>query len=122
MFCVGSHLVTPELERTIDGIARQFHGFYIGRFDVRYSNVERFRAGKDLAIVELNGATSESTNIYDPSWSLWRAYRTLFRQWALLYQIGYRNRERGHRPTAIREVLRLVFDYYRQVQVNPLAD
>jgi membrane protein DedA with SNARE-associated domain len=122
MFRDGSHLITPELERTIDGIARQFRGFFVGRFDIRYRDLERFRAGQDLAIVELNGATSESTNIYDPSWSLWRAYRTLFRQWALLYEIGHRNRQFGHRPTSTRELLRQVLAYYRQVQVNPLAD
>src|SRR5262249_24950805 len=36
MSCDGAHLITLELERTIDGIARQFPGFFIGRFDVRY--------------------------------------------------------------------------------------
>jgi hypothetical protein len=44
--------------------------------------------GDDFAIVELNGASSESTNIYDPSRSLFQAYRTLFRQWALVFRIG----------------------------------
>jgi hypothetical protein len=42
--------------------------------------VGRFEARDDLAIVELNGATAESTNIYDPSRSLLAAYRTLFAQ------------------------------------------
>jgi hypothetical protein len=122
MFRDGAHLVTPELERAVDAIARQFPGFYIGRFDVRYTDLEAFQAGRDLAIVELNGATSESTNLYDPSWSLFAAYRTLFRQWSLLYRIGAANRVRGHAPTAIRELLRLVFGYYRGLRVDPLAD
>src|SRR5262249_13176445 len=51
----GTHLMTPELERTVDAIARHFPGFYIGRFDVRYSDPAAFKAGRDLAIVELNG-------------------------------------------------------------------
>jgi membrane protein DedA with SNARE-associated domain len=122
MFRDGAHLVTPELERAVDAIARQFPGFYIGRFDVRYTDPEAFRASRDLAIVELNGATSESTNFYDPSWSLFAAYRTLFRQWSLLYRIGNANRQRGHAPTGILELLRLVFGYYRGVRVDPLAD
>ena len=122
MFRDGAHLITPELERAVDAIARQFPGFHIGRFDVRYTDVAAFRAGRDLAIVELNGATSESTNLYDPSWSLFAAYRTLFRQWSLLYRIGDANRVRGHAPTAIRELLRLVFGYYRGLRVDPLAD
>src|SRR5206468_1453944 len=115
-------LLTPELERAVDEIARQFPGFFVGRFDVRYRDVRAFQAGRDLAVVELNGATSESTNLYDPSWSLLAAYRTLFRQWSLLYRIGDANRQRGHRPTRITALLRLVVDYYRGPRVDPLAD
>jgi hypothetical protein len=122
MFRDGAHMITPELERAVDTIARHIPGFYIGRFDVRYTDAEAFRAGRDLAIVELNGVTSESTNIYDPSWSLFAAYRTLFRQWSLLYRIGYGNRQRGHAQTAILELLRLMFGYYRGLRVDPLAD
>jgi membrane protein DedA with SNARE-associated domain len=122
MFRDGSHLITPELERTVDAIARHVPGFFIGRFDVRYTNTEAFKAGSDVAIVELNGVTSESTNIYDPSWSLFAAYLTVFRQWSLLYRIGYANRRRGHASTGILELLRLVFGYYRGLRVDPLAD
>jgi membrane protein DedA with SNARE-associated domain len=122
MFRDGAHLVTPELERAVDAIARQFPGFYAGRFDVRYTDAEAFKAGRELAIVELNGATSESTNLYDPSWPLLAAYGTLFRQWALLYRIGDANRQRGHAPTGILELLQLVFGYYRGLRVDPLAD
>jgi membrane protein DedA with SNARE-associated domain len=95
LFRDGRHLITPALEERIDTIARAYHGFYIGRFDVRYSDVERFRAGEDLAIVELNGATAESTNIYDPDGSLIGAYRQLFKQWSLVFAIGAANRASG---------------------------
>ena len=110
MFRDGAHLITPELEHAVDVVARKFNGFFIGRFDVRYANVFEFKAGRDLSIVELNGATSESTNIYDPSWSLFSAYRTLFQQWSLLYRIGYANRHAGYRSTSTLALLRLVFD------------
>ena len=122
MFRDGSHLITPELERAVDAFARRFPGFFIGRFDVRYPDVANFKAGRNLAIVELNGVTSESTNIYDPSWTLFAAYRTMFRQWSLLYQIGNANRRRGHESTGISAFLKLVFDFYRMPRVNPVAD
>lgn len=122
MFRDGGHLCTPELERTLDTMVCGYEGFLIGRFDVRYRDVDAFMAGRDLAIVELNGATSESTNIYDPDWSLGRAYGVLFRQWRLLYRIGDANRRRGHRPTALPDLVRLVFRYYRHRQIDPLAD
>lgn len=122
MFCDGANLLTPELERAIDDVARRFEGFYVGRFDVRYRDVAQFKAGRDLAIVELNGVTSESTNVYDPSWSLWRAYRTLCRQWAIAYRIGFLNWRQGTRPTAITELVPMLFAFYTTRQVNPLAD
>ena len=98
-FLDGRHLLTPALERRVDDISRRIPGFFIGRFDVRYSDVERFMAGEDLAIVELNGATAESTNIYDPETSLIDAYRTLFRQWSFVFAIGAANRRQGVAPT-----------------------
>jgi membrane protein DedA with SNARE-associated domain len=122
LFRDGAHLLTPELERAVDAVARHFPGFFVGRFDVRYADPEAFRAGLDLAIVELNGATAESTNIYDPSWSILTAYRTLFRQWWLLYRIGAANRRRGHAPAELGELLRVIVDYYRRRQVDLLSD
>jgi membrane protein DedA with SNARE-associated domain len=108
LFRDGSHLATPALERRIDDIARSYPGFFIGRFDIRYRDVEAFKAGRDLAIVELNGATAESTDIYDPDHSLWHAYRRLFRQWALVFAIGAENRARGAGVTSARRMLDLL--------------
>jgi hypothetical protein len=95
LFKDGSHLISAALEDRIDRIAWSYPGFFVGRFDIRYTDVARFRAGEDLAIVELNGATAESTNIYDPAGSLVGAYRQLFRQWSIVFGIGAANRDAG---------------------------
>ncbi|HQR05276.1 MAG TPA: VTT domain-containing protein [Gemmatales bacterium] len=122
LFLDGASLITPELERRVDAIAKHFNGFFIGRFDVRYSSVEAFMRGDDLAIVELNGVTSESTNIYDPSRSLLQAYQTLCRQWSLLYAIGHANAQHGTKPPGITALLRTVFTYYRTTRNLALGD
>jgi membrane protein DedA with SNARE-associated domain len=122
MFCDGTHLLTPELEAAFDRAAKAFDGFFVGRFDVRYSDPAEFRAGRGFAVVELNGVTSESTNLYDPSWSLVRAYRTLFRQWSLLFRVGDANRRRGHRPVSVRRFLSLVRSHYRDRDIETLSD
>jgi membrane protein DedA with SNARE-associated domain len=108
VFRDGAHLITPALERRIDQIARSYPGFFVGRFDIRYRSVDAFKAGEDLAIVELNGATAESTNIYDPNATIWSAYRTLFRQWSIVFGIGAANRARGATGSSLTRLARLV--------------
>jgi hypothetical protein len=73
-------------------------------------------------VIELNGVTSESTNIYDPTWSLARAYRTLFRQWSLLFQIGHANRARGIPASSALQLLRELFRHVRTREGRRLAD
>jgi hypothetical protein len=108
LFRDGRHLLTPALERRIDEIAQAHPGFYVGRFDIRYGDVEAFRQGRDLAVVELNGATAESTNIYDPDTPLFEAYRQLFAQWSIVFAIGAANRARGARVTSLARLATLV--------------
>ncbi len=122
MFLDGSRLITPELEARIDAVAQRFTGFHFGRFDVRYTDEAAFKRGEDLAIIELNGVSSESTNLYDPSWSLFRAYRTLIRQWAWAYAIGDINRRRGARVSSLAELWRETRAHYRGRVNLPVAD
>jgi hypothetical protein len=122
MFRDGAQLITPDLERTIDSILRPFDGFHFGRLDVRYTDEAAFKAGRDLAIVELNGATSESTNIYDSSWSILRAYRVVFRQWAILFEIAAENRRRGAPTSTFKALFRDTLAYYRSSRPNPVSD
>lgn len=113
MFRDGAHLITPALERAIDEIAKSFDGFYFGRFDVRYSDVAQFKMGRDITVIELNGVTSESTNIYDPGWSLRRAYRTLMRQWTILFEIAAANAARGRSIATARELVHAIRQHLR---------
>lgn len=101
IFRDGWHLYSPELEQRIDEISRRVDGFYIGRYDVRYSSREALRAGEGFQIIELNGAAAEATNIYDVRNSLFSAYRILFRQWKLVFAIGAANRSGGTRPMSV---------------------
>jgi membrane protein DedA with SNARE-associated domain len=118
----GAHLWTLALEHRIDAIARHRPGFFIGRFDVRYRDPGAFKAGRDLAVVELNGATAEPTDIYDPDNSLLRAYRGLFRQWALVFAIGASNRARGTAPSSMRSLVRLIVRHLTTAPPDPIAD
>jgi hypothetical protein len=95
IFRDGMHLLTPQLERRIDEMSRKLAGFFIGRYDLRCPSLDDLRAGRGLQVVELNGAASEATSVYDARNSLWTAYRTLCRQWGLVFAVGAANRARG---------------------------
>jgi hypothetical protein len=110
IFLDGSWLWTHKLESTIDEICRKYDGFYFGRFDIRAKSFDELRHGL-FKIIELNGVSSESTNIYDPGFSLLDAYRTLFAQWRIAFEIGEQNRRRGTKPTPFRALIRIVFGY-----------
>lgn len=122
IFKEGEDLYSEQLRAAFDEISQRLPGFYVGRYDVRYRSDEELRAGKGFTIIELNGAASEATNIYDECNSLWSAYRTLYRQWRLVYQIGAANRRRGHRPATPLAVYRDWIEFSRQALEYPIAD
>ncbi len=122
LFRNGSHLISPEMIRALDRAVAKFDGFNIGRFDIRYTDPASLRRGEKIRIVELNGVTSESTNIYDPGRSLFWSYRVLFAQWRLLYRIGAMCRAQGAKPIGVWSLLQLLRSYYRDRQINPISD
>lgn len=122
MFTDGRALWTPALEARVDAIAQRYDGFFIGRFDVRYTDREAFMAGCDLSVVELNGATAECTNIYDPSNSLLAAYRQLFRQWSLVFRIGALNRRAGLPAASGARLAALIRAHLASATPFPISD
>lgn len=95
IFLDGERHRTAALEARIDDICGRIDGFYFGRFDIRVPSFDDLQRGENLKIIELNGVTSESTNIYDPRHSLADAYRILFTQWRIAFEIGSENIKLG---------------------------
>jgi hypothetical protein len=111
IFLDGIWAKTAELEDAIDQVSKHFDGFYFGRYDIRTPSVEDFKQGRNFKVIELNGVTSEATNIYDPKNSLLAAYRVLFRQWRIAFEIGAQNRKRGIKPASLRELIKLILEF-----------
>jgi hypothetical protein len=118
----GTHLWSEDLEKRIDEISRRLKGFFIGRYDIRYADPEDLRQGRQFQIVELNGAASEATSIYDARNSLWAAYRTLFRQWRLVFEIASANRRSGAEPTQLLLLFRRWRETFARIQTYPVSD
>jgi len=90
-----SHLISPELTKVIDEMCLQIPEFYFGRMDLMYNTWEELEQGKNFSIVELNGAASEPTHIYDPKHSLFFAWKELARHISYMFQISVENHKRG---------------------------
>lgn len=94
-FLDDSHLIDDTFTRTIDAICKQVKGFYYGRLDIRYNTWEELREGKNFSIIELNGAGSEPTHMYDPRHSLFFAWKEIVRHWIILCRISRANNKKG---------------------------
>lgn len=95
-FIDDSHKVNERLLKTINSICTQIPGFYYGRLDILHTTLEELSDGKNFKIIEINGAGSEATHIYDPKHSLFFAWKEIFKHWKLLYEISAVNKKKGH--------------------------
>lgn len=107
-FLDRQHLHTPELEQAIDAISQRVPGFFLGRYDIRVPSVEDLQAGRNLAVLELNGLTGEPAHIYDPQHSVSYARKVLRQTWRDAFVIAAANIKAGARPTRGRELWNLL--------------
>lgn len=90
-----SHWITPKLTDTFNEVCVQIPGFHFGRLDIMYNTFEELEQGKNFSVVELNGAASEPTHIYDPKHSLFFAWKELARHITYMYEISVANHKLG---------------------------
>jgi hypothetical protein len=122
LFCDRSDLITPELTEQFDLIAKSMQGFYFGRFDVRFTTEDQLRRGENFRIIEANGVTAESTNLYDPDYSIITAYQILFRQWYKLFEIGRKNQKNGVPAYSMLRIAREALRYYKKSSFTGQSD
>ncbi len=90
-----NHIIEPQLVKTFDNISSRINGFYYGRFDLRCTSIEDLKAGKNIQILELNGAGAEPAHIYDPKFSFIKAQQVLANHYKLMYDIAMQNKKNG---------------------------
>ncbi len=98
LFLDDSKRADAKLVSLIDAICKQVPGFYFGRLDIRYRSWEELREGKHFSIIELNGAGSEPTHMYDPRHSVFFAWKEIIRHWHILLRISRQNHRKLHLP------------------------
>jgi hypothetical protein len=117
IFRNGNQYITDQMRRAFDRISYDIPEFYFGRFDVRFADYRELQQGKGFKIVEINGAGGEATHIWDRKTPILQAYRTLIKQFELLFEIGARNRQLGYKPATLPEIWKA---YKREKWLTPL--
>ncbi len=122
IFRDGTSHATQALTARIERFARAIPEFHFGRIDVRFSSLAALGRGEGFRVIEVNGAGSEATHVWDPRTKLLQAWRDQFLHYGLAYRIGAANRSRGARPTGLRELLRLWRTQRRLMAAYPSHD
>jgi hypothetical protein len=106
-FLDDSHLVDETLTNMIDDVCKRIPDFYFGRLDIRYQSWDELKQGKNYSIIEVNGAGSEPTHIYDPKHSIFFAWKEIIRHWKILCRISMMNHKQGHKYLTIKEGIQM---------------
>ena len=107
LFLDDSASINTKLISWMDEVCRQIPLFYFGRLDIRYQSRELLEEGKSFSILEVNGAGSEPTHIYDPSHSIFFAWKEIIRHWVLLFKISRANHRLGYRYLSLSEGMQM---------------
>jgi len=103
----GRAFATEALLARIEALARALPNFHFGRFDLRFRSVGELRQGQAFSVIEINGAGSEATHIWDPTTRLSAAYATQFAHYRAAFEIARANCTAGHRSTGLLALMRL---------------
>jgi len=94
-FTDASHLISRDFTKTINQLCNEIPGFYFGRLDIMYDNWPDFEQGRQFSVVEINGASSEPTHMYDPKHSVLFGYKELVRHVHYMYKVSAMNHKLG---------------------------
>jgi hypothetical protein len=102
-----THLITPKLNEVFQQISRHIPNYNVGRFDVKYKDMDSLLEGKDFYILEANGTAG-----FDPRKNTFRYFGLLcafyLERWFLYRQwLGLKNivTLKGYNPIKLVQVM-----------------
>lgn len=89
-----NHIIDLQLEAVFNNISKQVDGFYFGRYDLRTSSIEDLKKGKNIFILELNGAGAEPAHIYQSGYPFFKAMADICSHYKMMYTAAQQNRNK----------------------------
>lgn len=87
-FLDGKSYYSKEMLDWAAACAKQIPGFDYGRFDIKIQDWDAFKSHQGIKIMEVNGVNAEPIHIYDPGYSIWKAYRDIFFHMKIIYKLS----------------------------------
>lgn len=109
-FYDASDLLTPKLSETVDEILSEIDDFYYGRLDVKTDSVEDLKNG-NFKILEINGANSEPTHIYDKKINIFKAYKEVYKYLNIQAKIARSNIKKGAKLPDFKTFVKELYHY-----------
>ena len=103
-----NHEIDQQLCDVFDRISNEAGQFYFGRYDLKCTSLEDLKAGKNILILEFNGAGAAITHVFDRNMSYGAALKEIVRHWRHLYLIGKINHKKGLRYWSFMEGYRFM--------------
>lgn len=122
IFRNGNKYITDKLSASLDEFFDGVPGYHYGRLDLKFKDIDSLMEGKDYQILEMNGASSEATHIWDSRTSLKEALQTLLFQYKVLFEIGHLQRKAGHKTPSLFSLYKAWKEEKRWVEHYPSTD
>lgn len=119
VFRNGNMFITEQLESRIDELMKQIPSFHYGRMDIKFKDINSLMKGENFAIIEINGASSEATHIWDSRTPLVEIFVTLLKQYRTLFEIGSQVRKTGLKTPSIIHMIRTWLNELRATDQLP---
>ena len=110
-FLDASAWITNKLTYSINQICQQIPDFYFGRIDIKYKSINDLEMGKDFSIIEINGAASLPTHMYDPNHSIFYAWLEIIKHYKIMYKIAIVNHQLGIPYLSFKDVLYMLKEH-----------
>jgi len=118
MFLNKNGEIDEEITRIMVMLLKTMPEVYYGRFDMRVGSWADLRKGSTIRVLEFNGTSSDPAHIYQPGYSLFKAYREMAYHWKVMRKIAQQNRQRGHEPVRFKKIVSALRLYFRYKRTN----
>jgi hypothetical protein len=95
--------IDQRLHDVFDKISHETNQLYFGRYDLKCTSLEDMKQGKNIQVMEYNGAGAVTIHMFDCGLSYFGALKEIVTHWNHLYKIGRINNKAGVRYWSLME-------------------